>query len=269
MKSVNTVVPAVARAARLLEVLAASKEPLPLSELTSRLGLAKSTVHGLCATLLGAGLVTRLENGTYHLGLRIVELAHAFLARSDLTGEFASVWESMKIPPEESIALSVLNGADIVYIACRNGTRPVGLNFRIGMRLPANCTASGKSMLSTLSDERLEALARAGGLATLTKKSISTLPALRKNLALTQRRGYAVDDEETREGLVCFGAPVIGPSSPEAVAAIGMSIPKGALDAREKALAIRTVTELAAALSRRLGSSAVWHGFVPPSQSAG
>jgi IclR family transcriptional regulator, blcABC operon repressor len=251
-------VPAVARAARLLEALAASGEPVGLAELTSKLGLAKSTVHGLCATLVQAGLVTRLEDGTYHLGLRLVELAHAFLARADLTVEFASVWESMTIPPEESIALSVLDGGEIVYVACRNGTRPFGLNFRIGMRLPANCTASGKALLSTLTPERLEAIAKGGGLAVLTKKSIAKLEPLRRHLALTRKRGYSFDDEETREGLVCFGAPVFGPSSPEAVAAIGMSMPKGALDARLQALAIRTVRDLALALSRRLGASGSW-----------
>lgn len=248
-------VPAVARAVRVLEALAAAKEPVSLATLTKQLGLPKSTVHGLCGTLVQARLAARFDNGCYHLGVHVVDLAHAFLARTDVTVEFARVWESMAISPEESIALSVLDGAQVVYVACRNGTRPFGLHFRIGMRLPANCTGSGKALLSTLPREQLATLVRERGFASLTSKSITRLEPMLKHLAAVRKRGYAMDDEETRKGLVCFGAPVFNPSSQVAVAAIGMSMPKAALDQRQEALSIRTVKEFAAALSSRLGSS--------------
>ena len=69
-------VPAVARAARLLDTLAGTRRSLPLAELVRTLALPKSTVHGLCATLAQAGLVERLADGTYHLGTRVMDLAH-------------------------------------------------------------------------------------------------------------------------------------------------------------------------------------------------
>ena len=142
-------VPAVARAARLLDVLAAAADPMRLAVLAKALELPRSTVHGLCATLVDAGLVTRFQDGTYHLGVRIMDLAHAYLARTDLTVEFAKILSSEAPIPEESVVLSVLDGADIVYVACRNGSRPFGFNFRFGMRLPANCAASGRLLSVT------------------------------------------------------------------------------------------------------------------------
>lgn len=253
-EAASATVPAVARAARLLDVLAAAKEPLSLAALTERLRLPKSTVHGLCATLAQAGLVKRFESGTYHLGMRIMHLAQAFLARTDLTGEFVKILDAMNPLPEESIVLSVLDGADIVYVACRNGTRPFGFTFRIGMRLPANCTASGKALLSTLPDERIAALAGGGHFYGLTEKSITKAGPLRRELALVRKRGYAIDVEETRKGIVCFGAPVFRPASGEAIAAVGVSMPTVAVNAPQKARAIKAVQGVAAALSERLGA---------------
>lgn len=130
-------VPAVARAARVLDALAAVNVPLTLAALVKTLSLPKSTVHGLCATLSQAGLVERQHDGTYQLGTRVMDLAHAYMSRTDLTTEFLAILKAESPMIEESIVLAVLDGADIVYVGCRNGTRPFGFNFRIGMRLPA------------------------------------------------------------------------------------------------------------------------------------
>lgn len=254
LASPKKAVPAVARAARLLDTLAEAREPLPLGTLTAQLDLPKSTVHGLCATLVQAGLVTRFEDGTYHLGLHVMDLAHAFLARTDLTVEFVRLWESLALLPEETIILSVLDGADVVYMACRNGSRPLGVNFRIGMRLPANCTASGKALLSSLPLERVKALMHAAGLRTLTKKKTGGMEGLLKQLAQARKRGYSIDDEETREGMICFGAPVFDSLSGEAVAGVAVSMLKAATDQHQRNLAGQAVKQMARALSERLGA---------------
>jgi IclR family transcriptional regulator, blcABC operon repressor len=253
----NGGVPAVIKAARLLDALAAAREPLTLTALADALKLPKSTLHALCATLVQTGLVRRFENGGYHLGMHVVDLSHALLARTDLTTEFARVWDSQALLPEETIILSVLDGADIVYVACRNGTRPLGLNFRIGMRLPANCTASGKAQLSTLPQERILELGRTNGFAALTRKSVTDTRRLLKELAQVRQRGYSVDDEGTGDGMICFGAPVFGSGAAHAVAGVGVSLVKAATSARQRRLAIQAVRKLALTLSERLGARAL------------
>lgn len=251
----GSTVPAVARAARLLSTLAATREALSLAALVKALQLPKSTVHGLCATLVDAGLLERLENGAYQLGTRVMDLAHAYMARIDFAAEFQAIVRSTAPMPEDSLVLSVLDGADIVYVACRNGSRPFGFNFRIGMRLPANCAASGKAMLATLPAERVIELVQARSFYGLTPKSVTRMKPLLEQLAQARLRGYAVDDEETRQGMVCIGAPVFGPMSAEALAAVAVSCPKASLNAGRMAEAVRVVTHLAAAISHRMGSA--------------
>ncbi len=247
-------VPAVARAARLLDTLATTRQALSLAALVKALALPKSTVHGLCATLAQAGLVERLDNGTYQLGTRVMDLAHAYMARTDVTAEFQAILKAEAPMPDESIVLSVLDGADVVYVGCRNGARDFGFNFRIGMRLPANCTASGKAMLSTLAPECVIDLALKRAFYSLTRKSVTRPAPLLAQLREAAAQGHAVDDEETRHGMVCIAAPIFSAASTAAVAAVAVSIPKATLSVERRAIAIQMVKHLAASISRRLGA---------------
>jgi DNA-binding IclR family transcriptional regulator len=235
-------------------MLAEAREPLSLATITTQMRLPKSTVHGLCTTLVHAGLLTRFENGTYHLGLHVMDLAHAFLERTDLTIEFVKIWESLALSPDQTIILAVLDGADVVYVACRNGTAPLGFNFRIGMRLPANCTASGKAMLASLPPERVKELMTVAGLRRLTKKKTGGMNGLLKQLALVRKHGFSMDDEETCEGMLCFGAPVFDSRSGEAVAGVAVSMPKAPVLPRRCEIAVKAVKQMADALSKRLGA---------------
>ena len=249
----KAVVPSVLKGAHLLDVVAASRNPFSLAELSQTLGLPKSSVLSLCTSLTQAGLLTRFEDGTYHLGTHLVDLAHAYLSRTDLTQEFGRAWDSLRTLPGESAVLAVLDGADVVYVACRNGSQPFALTYRIGMRLPAHCTASGKALLSTMSDERVRQLYHGRKLERLTRHSRNSVKALLSDLEAVRGQGYAVDDEETREGMCCYGAPVFDATGRQAVAAVALSMMKSAGSTRMADLAVKTIHELAELMSHRLG----------------
>ena len=248
------IVPSIVRAVQILDTLAAAKEPLTLAELTLRLKLPKSSILALCASLTMTGMLSRLDSGAYRLGMHLVDLSHAFLSNIDLTKEFVSTWDALDMLPGEGIVLAVLDGSDVVYVACRNGDLPLGVNYRIGMRLPASCTATGKALLSTLPDERICAIYHNTELGQLTPRSHKTLKALLKDLHEIRLRGYAIDDEETREGMCCFGAPVFDASGNYAIAAVAVSSLKHPAGRGTNQAMPRVVLEFAQALSKRLGA---------------
>ncbi|MGA0584454.1 MAG: IclR family transcriptional regulator, partial [Castellaniella sp.] len=148
MSTDKILAPAVARASAVLDLLARAGRPVALAELAKTLQLPKSSLHGLCATLEHLNLITRLDGGQMALGPHVMMWANAFMARLDITQEFFASWDDMRVLPEETITLSVRDGAEVVYIACRNGKHPLGLQFSPGMRLPAVYTATGLAMLS-------------------------------------------------------------------------------------------------------------------------
>jgi DNA-binding IclR family transcriptional regulator len=245
-------VPSVLKAARLLDQVAASRDALALGEISARLGLPKSSTLALCTSLTVSGLLKRYEDGTYHLGTRVVDLAHAYLVRTDVAKEFEQALDALKAFEEEAAVLAVRDGADVVYIACRNGNLPVGVSYRIGMRLPVSCTATGKALISTLSDSEIRELYRGKRLPQLTANSCASVGALLGELREVRRLGFATDHEETRDGMCCIGVPIGGPLDGPAIAAVAVSMLKGSDTAPRREKAVDTLKELAKMLLHRL-----------------
>ncbi len=253
----TALVPAVSRALTLLERLAGERAPMSLARLASDLELPKSSVHGLCNTLVSFGYLRRQSDGAFMIGPSVMGLAEAFVSGTDVATEFNALWADSGAAPEETVVLSVLSGTDALYMAVRNSARPLGLAFTVGMRLPAHLSGSAKAVLAHWPAERVRQLFGHAPLAHLTKKGPRDVAALLKELALTRKRGYSIDDEAVREGVYSFGAPVFDASGAP-VAGVAVCINKAQLGADTGVRFRDAVLRVARTLSERLG------GEVPP-----
>lgn len=206
----GSLAPAVTRAAAILELLAenggVSAGP---SELGRRLGLPKSSIANICGALADAGLVRRVGTG-FALGRKLAELGGAYLAAIDLVQEFYDACHELETGSDETIQLAVLDGVEMTYLARHDGRQPVRLTSQIGRRLPASVTATGKAALASLEPEEIERRLVGVELPSLTRRSLRTVDALLADLDVVRHRGYSMDDEETVEGVVCFGISVPG-----------------------------------------------------------
>jgi DNA-binding IclR family transcriptional regulator len=108
-------------------------------------------------------------------------------------------------------------------------------------------------MLSTLPSTTVDNLFKDGALLRLTIKSHKTLEKLHRDLSSVRKRGYAIDKEETREGMCCIGAPVFSMPNAPATAAIAISMLKVEFGTAKRDAIIETVLTLARNLSERLG----------------
>jgi DNA-binding IclR family transcriptional regulator len=242
----------VTRALTLLDRLAQQREPMSLAQLTSELSLPKSSVHGLCNTLMSFGYLRRQPDGAFLIGPGVMSLAEAFVSGTDVAQEFNALWADTGSSPEETIVLSVLSGSDALYVAVRNSARPLGLAFNVGMRLPAYLSGSAKAMMAFRDPAEIRRLF-AGGLKThLTRKGPREIEALMRELVQTRKRGYSIDDESVREGVYSFGAPVFDAAG-QAVAGVAVCINKALLGADRGARHRSAVLNVARTLSRRLG----------------
>lgn len=250
-KQQAALVPAVSRALTLLDRLAERREPMSLARLAVDLALPKSSVHGLCSTLVSFGYLQRRDDGGFLIGPRVMGLAEAFVAGTNVAQEFNAMWSGIGTAPEETVVLSVLSGADAMYVAVRDSARPLGLGFNVGMRLPAHLAGSGKAMLAFHEPAFVRSLLPAG-LARMTRKGPRDIEALLKELALSRRRGYSIDDETVREGVYSFGAPVFDASG-GVVAGVAVCINKALLGAGKGARHRAVALETARRLTERLG----------------
>ncbi|MEN9314782.1 MAG: hypothetical protein RIS35_1175 [Pseudomonadota bacterium] len=248
-------VPAVERAVRLLDALAGARSPKSLADLARELALPKSSVHGLLSTLVALGLARRDADHAFSLGTRPLQWADAYASQSDVMRAFDACLDDVDALRAETVMLAILDGTEVTYLACRQGTRALAVNFRVGGRFPASCTSSGKAMLASLPDARVEALYARAPLQRLTRHSIGNLDALRQQLQAFRRDGFAVDDEETAEGMHCFGAAVYAARRTEAVAAVAVSSIKASISGTQRDRLVASIRELAARMSTVLGAA--------------
>ena len=252
-------VPAVVRAVALLDTLARQRSPMSMAQLANTLALPRSSVHGLCGTLVTLGLLRRQADGQLLIGPRVMGLAEAFVSSTDVAREFDALWQTMAQPPEETVVLSVLDGDDVVYLAARNGSRRLGLAFSVGMRLPAHIAATGRAMLAFSDPDWVRQHFASDALARLpspTGRGPARTDALMAELAASRARGYAVDDEGIRLGVYCIAAPVLDASGLP-VAGVGICMTKAMLELADTATQQRQrVQQIASALSQRLGGGA-------------
>jgi DNA-binding IclR family transcriptional regulator len=246
----ESLAPAVTRAAAILDVLgadgAAAYGP---SELARRLGLPKSSIANICATLADVGLLRRRGTG-FALGRKLADLGGAYLAAMDLVQEFYEACRELPTGSDETVQLAVLDGLEMTYLARHDGRQPVRLTSQIGGRLPATSTATGKAALAALSDPELER--RMAGLTMLpayTPKSHRTVRELMGDLPAVRSRGYAIDDEETIEGVVCYGIAIPGSHPGEGPHAASITLLKARATAERVPALVADLRQLAELLS--------------------
>ncbi len=264
-RAAPALVPSVTRALSLLERLAEQREPMSLARLAAELSLPKSSVHGLCHTLLSFGYLRREPDGAFLIGPRVMSLAESFVASTSVAQEFHRLWNDVATAPQETLILSVLSGTEVVYVAARHGTRPLGLAFSVGMRLPAHLAATGKAMLAFHDANRVQQLFKPASrrpLLRLTGKGPLRFAELAQELAQIRERGYSIDDEGVREGVYCAAAPVFDASGLP-VAGVGMCIHKAAAGTDSPHALHLAVLNAARTMSTRLG------GSVPAAQPSG
>jgi DNA-binding IclR family transcriptional regulator len=260
-------VPAVERAALLLDALAASRQPQSLADLARALALPRSSVHGLLATLVALDLARRDDDAEFSLGPKALQWADAYGAQSDVLRAFDAQLDRNPVLGTETVMLATLEGADVVYLACRQGSRPLAVNFRVGGRFPAAATSSGKAMLASLTDEAVRERVAPAGLRRLTRHGVATMPALLRQLETFRQQGWAVDDEETAEGMQCFGAAVFDARGGRARAAVAVSVIKAGLTPKRRAELVDAIRRLAAGVSAALGAPAARERVVQSSRS--
>ncbi len=214
---------------RVVAVLAELAEhPLgvTLDELASILSSPKPTVHRALATLRRAGLADLAARGVYVLGDEFLRLAFRNLDGRADNIRIQPLLEQLATEYGETAHYATLAGTDIVYRAKMDPPQgAVRLTSVIGGRNPAYRTAVGKAMLG----ERLrtidEVVAWFGSfpLEPRTPHTITTAPALLRELEISHARGYAVDDQENEVGVNCVAIPIMLDGSANAIGAISLS----------------------------------------------
>jgi len=243
----------VRNAARVLRAFSGADSELGVSELSRRLGLSTSTVHRLLATLAAERLLEHdRATGRYRLGLALYELGTTVTEHVDLHQAALPVLTTLRHSTGEMVHVAVLDGLEVVYVERLESHHMLPIFRRVGHRLPAHWTSSGKVLLAALPRGDLAVRLRGVALEARTPRTITEPDLLLAELDRVAERGWAINDEEGHAGVVSVGAPLRGDDGTviAAVSVVGGSARmQGATLRRCRSL----VVESAAVISRRLG----------------
>lgn len=240
------------RALGLLNELANGPSEPTLVELSERVQLHKSTVHRLLAVLEQHRFVEKTSNGRYRLGLRLFELGSRAVEDLDLRSLARPHLEKLAYEASETTNLCALNEGEVLYLDKVEPSRSVRMACTVGRRMPAHCTGVGKLMLAFRPECEVDAILQRFGMRSLTPNTITTPAALRTELEIIRRQGFALDCEENEQGVNCIAAPVRAFSG-QVIASISLSGPAFRVNETTIETLTSAVVAAASALSADLG----------------
>lgn len=221
-------VKAVQRAFEVVDVLHGSGS-MHIADVAEALGLPVSTAHVHLKTLESVGYVVRDDDG-YRLGLRFLRNGVTVRASQRIYRVCRPEIDQLADDTGEVANLGVEEAGMRVILHQAEGSDAVYDNAPIGEYTTMHCTALGKAMLAERPDEYVEDVVDAYGLPVKTPKTLSDPNSLRSELATIRERGYAIEDEERRQGIRSVAVPLKVEGT--LIGAISLSGPKERLNDR-------------------------------------
>ncbi|HTX95382.1 MAG TPA: IclR family transcriptional regulator [Mycobacterium sp.] len=192
-----------------LLLLLGEQPQIRLSEATRYLGVASSTAHRLLAMLAYRGFVRQDPVSKAYLpGPSLTGVAFAIFSRVDVQRSAAAIMRSLSEQLRETIHVGMLDGASVRFVAAVEGPAAVRVASRLGRTMPAHCTSTGKVMLAGLPQPELRQLLPHEQLERITARSIGSRTELEAELSAVRERGYAINREESEDGVASVAVPI-------------------------------------------------------------
>jgi IclR family pca regulon transcriptional regulator len=214
---------ALARGLSVLECFDAQHGAMTLAEIAGRIELTRGSTRRLLLTLEHLGFIGS-DGARFFPRSRVLKLGFGYLSGLPVWVAARTYLAEIEQQTNESCSVAVLDGSDIVYVARQPAKRLINDYIPIGTRFPAHSTSMGKVLYAGLPDETLASLFSKRKLPRLTPKTITDPAKMRREIARTRERGFAINDEEIEVGLRSIAVPILDKTD-AVCAAINISAP--------------------------------------------
>ncbi len=242
MKKVTYSAPSVKKAFKILDAISDSSSGLGISDLSKKLKIGKSTVHGITTALEELGVLARDSvYKRYTLGYSLLELCRTAHAKFDLKDIARKPMEKLMAKVGETVFLGVLNGDHVTIVDMVESRNEMKITSPPGTRLPLLAAATGRVLLSQIEKEKVREMVQKRDLVRYTSKTVTDQRQFLREIEKVKDQGYALDDEEYILGVRAVAVPLIFPSSPPAALwVVGFT---STLDDQKVKIAIRGIQE--------------------------
>jgi DNA-binding IclR family transcriptional regulator len=205
----------------LMSVMSDRARGMRLTDLALHLNAPKSSTQRLLDHLAQDGWVEQDEaTGHYRLTMRLAMLGHRYLRSAGIADAAQAILARLASQTKELARLTVVDRKRLAWIGSAQGAPP-GLRYdpSMGDSIVSFATANGKAWLATLDDDEAIAIAMKDGLGkpaqrrSLGPQSHKSADALRSDLNVVRKRGYAIADQEAEAGVAAIAVAIREPHS--------------------------------------------------------
>jgi len=208
MSTASKRVPAIDKCFAILELLAQSKQPMGISDISGKLDLNKSTVFHILHTLMDLNVLENQPDNKFVFGTRFYILGNMAGKRSRLIQTAHPYLEMINEKTKLSAFLGLHSDRQAILIDKVDSAYGIKVSSEIGMQMPILAGAGIKAMLSQLSDEEIDEILARTELKRYTPYSIADKAAYKAEILEVRKQGIAYDREEYIEGMVAFAIPI-------------------------------------------------------------
>lgn len=238
---------------QVLTFLARQPEPVPLDRIAAAVAMPRSSAYHLLRTMVDEGFVVHLETERrYGLGVAAFEVGSGYVRQAPLQRIARPRMTRLVDQLGQSAHLAVLHGREVLYLVEERAPGRPPLVTDVGVRLPAQLTASGRAILAALPTRQVRALFPDAA-AFVDRHGIGprSPTALRAVLADTRQRGYAEEDGEVTLGLASVAAAVLDHNE-HPVASVAVTYERAGSSSADISRYTSHITQTAGEISRRV-----------------
>ena len=204
MKSKFKRVPAIDKCLAILELLAHTKKPMGVSEISQALGLNKSSVFNIVYTLDDGRILEKRPDGKFQFGTRLYILGRAAGRTSELIATVHPYLEEINQKTKLSAFLGLRMGLRAVIIDKADSASNIKIHSEVGMRMPLLAGAAGRALLAQVDDDELNDILANNELEKFTPNSCVNKKEYKRLVKKAREEGIAVDREEYIEGIRAY-----------------------------------------------------------------
>lgn len=181
---------------------------MTLSQVSEKTGMDRAGARRYLLTLVHLGFVVQ-DGRLFQLTPKVMELGYAYLSSVPLADKAQYYLDRIRDQTGFPVALGIRDGLDVVHIASANSDEFSSPALTIGRRFPIAYASAGRCILAMMDKADRDTLLKEIKLEPMSEKSINTMAALRKQLQLVRKQGYAVVDQEMQIGVRSLAVPIL------------------------------------------------------------
>lgn len=180
---------------------------LTLSEISRRTNISRAGVRRLLHTLVQLGFVQQ-SDAAFALTPRVLQLGFSYLSSLSLREVAQPVIETLSRETDEVVAVSVLDGTNVVYVTRAEVTSVLRRGLTIGSRIPAFCTSMGRVLLAGLTPEECTAVLDNSERHAWTRQTTTDTRKLMREIETVRKQGWSLVAEELELGACGIAVPI-------------------------------------------------------------